>query len=973
MTFGGMPARRPAPQLRLPRPRIVIPILVVLVLLILLATVGQNIYVDLLFFSSVHFTNVFTTVVWTRVVLFVVVGLIGAVALGANLVLAYRLRPSYLPMTLQQRQLEAVRSGVRPYLWWVFGVISAIVGISFGVAGQHRWQTVQLFLHGVKFGVKDPQFHRDLSYYMFTLPFERMVLTFLFAAVVVAFILSALVHLLYGGIQIRPNKRVPAVTPAAKAHLSALLGIFVALKAFAYYLDRYGLMFSGRGRVTGAGYTDVHATLPSKNILLGIAIICALMFFANAFRRGFALPVISFALLVLSAILIGGAYPALVQQFKVKPNEISREAPYIQRNIDATRVAYGIVPKDAQHPDGTVVTTQYAAATPAASAVSSDTANVPNARLLDPAQLQATYEQLQQLRAYYGFSPSLDIDRYTVDGVEQAYLVAAREVDLSGLAGNQKNWPNEHLVYTHGQGFVASPVTSVDPTSGQPGFTVQDIPPTGADKTSKPQIPIEAARVYYGELSPEYSVVATKQKEVDGLDPANYSDTSGGGVDVGSKFFRRLALAIHFQDYNLFFSSAIDNSSQILYNRDPRTRVGKVAPWLKLDGDPYPAMIDGRLTWIVDGYTTSDNYPYSERVSFGQATNDTTTRAASNVAAQSGQVNYIRNSVKATVDAETGKVTLYAFEQGKPDPLLRTWEKVFPGSVQPESSIPADLREHLRYPEDLFKVQRELLTKYHVSDPKAFFQQGDFWQVPDDPTVDVQVAQPAYYSMTQMPGQDKPTFNLTTSLTFRNRPNLAAVASVSSDEADYGVIRVLDLPDTTNINGPRNVENQIQSDTAFKPTLTLLNQNGSSVVRGNLQALPVGGGFLFVQPFYAKGTGTQTYPTLKYVVVVYGDRVGFAPTLSAAVSQALSGGGGTTAPPSGSGSGGGGTSPAPTPTPAPTGSVPPTNVGALAEQVAADAQAVRDAQASGDLKRLSDAQVKYSADLAALVKALNLP
>jgi uncharacterized membrane protein (UPF0182 family) len=970
MTFG---AQAPRVRLRFPGPKIWIPIAVVLVLLILLLTVGQNIYIDLLFYRSVHFSNVFTTIIWTRVILFTVVGLLGAVALGVNLVLAYRLRPAYVPMTLQQRQLEEIRVGIRPFRIAILLILTTLVGIFFGAAAQHRWQTVQLFLHGQSFGVKDPQFHRDLSYYMFTLPFERMILTYLFAAVTVSIIFALIVHVFYGGIQQRPGKRLPFVSPAAKAHLSVLVGLFVALKAFAYYLDRYGLMFSGRGRVTGAGYADVHATLPSKNILIAIAAVCAVLFFANAFRRGFALPVISFGLLVLCAIVIGGAYPAIVQQFTVKPNEISREQPYIARNIDATRVAYGIVPKDAQHPDGTVVTTDYPAATPTPAAVAADTANVPNTRLLDPAQLQATYEQLQQLRAYYGFGPSLDIDRYAVGGKEQAYLVAAREVDMTGLTGSQKNWPNEHLVYTHGQGFVAAGVTSVDPISGQPLFSVQDIPPTGQDKTSAPAIPIDQARVYFGELSPTYSVVNTKQKEVDGLDAADYSYQGDGGVAVGGKLFRRLALAVHFQDYNLFFSSALNDSSRILFNRDPRDRVGKAAPWLKLDGDPYPAMIDGKLTWIVDGYTTSDNYPYSERVSFGQATDDTVTKTKANVAAQSGQVNYIRNSVKATVDAYTGKVTLYSFEQGKPDPVLRTWEKVFPGSVKPESSIPADLREHLRYPEDLFKVQRQLLTKYHVSDPRAFYQQGDFWEVPEDPASDTGTAQPAYYSMTQMPGQNKPTFNLTTSLNFAKRPNLAAVASVSSDESDYGVIRVLDLPGATNINGPRNVENQIQSDTAFKPTLTLLNQNGSKVVRGNLQALPVGGGLLFVQPFYAQGTGNQSYPTLKYVVVVYGDKVGFAPTLNDAVQQAITGGGGVTVPGGTSPPDGGGTTPTPTPSGSATAPPPATDLGALGDKVAADADAVRAAKQSGDLTALSKAQSQYSADLAALVKALNLP
>jgi uncharacterized membrane protein (UPF0182 family) len=976
-----------APHLRrAPRPAVIIPIVVLVILIILVLTVGQNLYIDLLFFRSVHYSNVFSTVLWTRLLLFVIVGLLGAVAVGANVVLAYVLRPTYVPMSPEQQQLEGYRVNLQPYRKALLILLAGVFGIFFGAAAQHRWSTVQLFLHGQSFHQKDPQFHRDVSYYMFTLPFERMILTYLFAAVFVSFVIAAILHYLYGGIRIQT--RGEKVSAAAKAHLSVLLGLFVLLKAFAYYLDRYGLMFSGRGKVTGAGYADVHATLPAKNILLVIAILCAILFFANAFRRGFALPAIAFGLLVLSSIVIGGLYPFLVQQFQVGPNAINKEAKYIGRNIAATRTAYGIEPKDPKTGQGTVVTTSYPASTPSATAVSTDKANVPNTRLLDPAKLQATYEQLQQLRSYYGFGPSLDVDRYTIDGKEQTYLVAAREVDLTGLAASQKNWPNEHLVYTHGQGFVAAPVNTVDPNSGQPQFAVQDIPPTGPTKASAPSITIDQARVYYGELSPNYSIVDTKQKEVDGLQAANYTYDGTGGVDVGSKLFRRLALAVHFKDYNLFFSSAVNKSSQILFNRDPRERVGKVAPWLRLDGDPYPAMIGGRLTWIVDGYTTSDNYPYSERVSLGSATTTTTTQTASNVSSQNGQVNYIRNSVKATVDAFTGKVTLYAFEQGKPDPVLDTWEKVFPGSVQPESKISPELLAHIRYPEDLFNVQRELLTRYHVSDPKAFFQQGDFWEVPEDPTVDNGgTAQPPYYSTSQFPGQTQPTFNLETSLNFKGRPNLAAVAAVSSDPADYGTIRILDLPNTTNINGPRNVENQIQSDTSFKPTLTLLNQNGSSVVRGNLQALPVGGGFLFVQPFYAQGEGNQKYPTLKYVVVVYGDRVGFAANLQDAVSQALAGGGQATTAPSTTPSTTPSTSPSTSPTATPSSNAPSTtpsatpttgpsggsSLGALAQQVSTDANAVRAAQASGDLAKISAAQAKYSADLAKLVAALNLP
>lgn len=936
-----------------------------IVLLILLLTVGTGLYVDLLFFREVHFSRVFSTVLLTRLLLFVVAGVLAATVMGANLTIGYLLRPTYVPMSPEQQQLEGYRVAIGPYRRPVLVVVSGLLGIFFGIAAQGRWRTFLLWRDGVRFGTKDPQFHRDISYYAFTLPFERMVLGFAFAAILVAFLLTAALHYLYGGIrlQTRGNK----LSAASTAHLSVLVGVFVLLKAAAYWLDRYGLNFSPRGRVTGAGYADVHATLPSKNILVVIAILCAGLFFAAAFRRGLALPGIALGLLVLSAIVIGGLYPFLIQQFKVKPNEIDREAKYIGRNITATRTAFGLQPQDAADPAGSVISTAYNAGNaPSAAAVRASSSTVPNARLLDPDKLQPTFEQLQQVRSYYGFPATLDVDRYTIDGKEQSYVVAARELELSGLQADQRNWLNEHLVYTHGQGFVAAETGNVDPTNGRPDFAVKDIPATGPGG-GPPPIPITQPRIYYGEKSPTYSIVGTSQNEIDGPDQADFHYNGQGGVKVGSKLFRRLAFALHFKDYQLYFSSAVTADSKIMYNRNPRDRVAKVAPWLTLDGDPYPAVINGRITWIVDGYTTSDSYPYSEQVSFGSATNDTTT-GASNVASQGGQINYIRNSVKATVDAYDGTVTLYAFERGTPDPVLRTWEKIFPGTVQPESAIPSDLLAHLRYPEDLFKVQRDLLTKYHVSDPKAFFRGGDFWDVPPDPTLGQNntTPQPPYYIEAQLPGQSKPQFDLTSALNFRNRPNLAAFVSVSSDPADYGTIRVLDLPSQTVINGPGNVFSAIQSDAQFGPVLTLLDQQGSKIIAGNLLTLPVGGSFLFIEPYYAQASGGQTFPTLKYVVVVYGDKVGFAPTLAGGISEALSGGGGSQLPTGGE--------PTPTPTPS-TSSAAPTSgdLGALAARVKADADTVRAAEASGDLAKISAAQQQYARDLAALVAALNLP
>lgn len=963
-----------APRLRTGiRPVVLIPVVLAAVLLLLALTVGTNLYVDLLFFREVHFTEVFSTVLGTRLLLFLIAGLLAALVIGANVVLGYVLRPPYVPMSPEQQNLEGYRVALQPYRRLLLAGVAGAFGVLFGVTAQRRWTTWQLWLHGQRFGVTDPQFHRDVSYYAFTLPFERMVLSYAFAAVVVSALVSIGMHYLYGGIRVQT--RGQKVSAAAKAHLSVLLGVFVLLKAASYWLDRYGLNFSPRGRVTGAGYADVHATLPSKNILVVIAVLCAGMFFANAVRRGSALPAISFGLLVLSAVVIGGIYPAIVQQFKVKPNEIEREAPYIARNIAATRSAYGIVPRDAAHPAGSVVETPYnASGPPNAAAVRQDKDTVPNARLLDPQKLQPTFEQLQQVRSYYGFAQTLDVDRYTLSGQQRSYVVAARELDLHGLLPDQRNWPNEHLVYTHGQGFVAAQTGNVDTTNGRPNFSVRDIPATG-ESGGPPPIKIDQPRIYYGETSPAYSIVGTQQNEVDGPDQADYHYDGQGGVKIGSKMLRRLAYAVHFKDYQLYFSSAVGASSKILYNRNPRDRVAKVAPWLHLDGDPYPAVVDGRIQWIVDGYTTSDGYPYSERVSFGDVTTDSTTRAR-NVAAQGGQINYIRNSVKATVDAFDGTVRLYAFEQGTPDPMLRTWEKVFPHSVLPESSIPDGLRAHLRYPEDLFKVQRDLLVRYHVTDPRAFYRGGDFWDVPPDPAIkdNTSVSQPPYYIQAQVPGQDRAEFNLATSLNFRQRPNLAAFVAASSDPGDYGTIRVLDLPSQTVINGPGNVESAIQSDSKFGPVLTLLDQQGSQIILGNLLTLPVGDSFLFVEPFYAQATSGQTFPTLKYVVVVYGDKVGFAPNLPDAVAQALAGGGGVTLP---------GQLPGPSPSPSPSSSPPPTttpgpsapagNLGSLAQQVKADADAVRAAQASGDLGRISAAQQQYARDLAALVAALNLP
>ncbi|KLL11752.1 MULTISPECIES: UPF0182 family protein [Protofrankia] len=880
-------ARRPL----VARTRILIPTLVVLIVLVVLLGVFTRVYTDLLFFRSVGFGKVFNTVLSTRILLFVIFGALMAVAVGANLLLAYRLRPSVRPLSLEQQNLERYRAAIEPYAVLILFGVSILFGIVAGVSASGRWRTWLLWRNGESFGQQDAQFHRDISYYAFTYPFQRFLLGFLLTIVVLSLLVTLVTHYLFGGIRLQTQGE--RVVPAAKVHISVLLGLLALLKAWAYYLDRFGLVFSSRGAVHGASYTDTHAVLPAKLILLFISLLCAVLFIYNIFQRGWTLPLLSAGILVLSALVVGGIYPAIVQQFQVRPNEASREAPYIARNIAATRAAYGIDQIRPQPYD--------ASTTPDTTKLGADSATLSNARLLDPNVLSATYDQLQQIRGYYGFPASLDIDRYAIAGSDgregtQDYVVSVRELDQGGLAPQQRNWINLHLTYTHGKGFVAAPANTVD-SSGRPVFTEQNLPPTGP-------LNVRESRVYFGEMSPDYSIVGTRQAEIDGPGDAAGSQATtsydgSGGVSIGSTF-RRALFALRFQEKNILLSSDITDSSRILYVRNPRDRVSKVAPWLTLDGDPYPAVIDGRVTWILDGYTTTDGYPYAQRRTLDSVTADAvTTRVANRANQAANEVNYIRNSVKVTVDAYNGTVALYAWDEA--DPVLKTWMKAFPGSVKPKKDIPASLLSHLRYPEDLFKVQRDLLASYHVTDPREFYSQEDFWAVSPAPD-DQNQTQPPFYVYSQLVGQSQPTFNLTSPLLARASSKLAAYMAVSSDPGSYGEFQVLQLPKGVTINGPVQVQNLIESNAKISQELNLLRGQGSRTIQGNLLTLPVAGGLLYVEPYYVQARENAVYPTLQRVAAVYGENIGFAPTLGEALSQVF----GTT-PDSTPGGGTGGT------------------------------------------------------------------
>ena len=964
------------------RPRLLGPVLVVLAVLLMVGGVGISLYTDLLWFSSVDYRQVFTTVLTTRLMLFFGFGLLMAVIVGVNVYLAYRVRPPFRPMSLEQQNLERYRVAVEPFLTPVLLLGAGVIGLFAGLSAAARWQTWLLWRNGSQFGDVDAQFGRDISYFAFTYPFQRFVLGFLLTAVVLALLAAAVTHYLFGGVRLQTVGE--KVSPAARAHLSVLIGLIVLLKAFAYYLDRFGLAFSNRGYVEGAGFTDVNAVLPAKNILIGIALICALLFFANIVVRNILLPAGALGLLVVSAVLIGGVYPAYTQQFRVNPNEIQREEQFIQRNIEATRAAYGI--------DKSVVTDYQASQDADPTELRAEAAQVDSARLLDPNRLAPTFEQLQRLTFYFGVNDQLDIDRYEVDGELQDYVVAAREVDTRNLSGAQRSWINERLTYTHGNGLIAAPADRVD-SEGRPLFVEPDDPDNPID--------LDQTRIYYGELSPSYSIANTEQPEIDG--PTGLTGGQGGEQVEGQATFnydgeggvqlshigRKLAYALTYREPNLLLSDAIRDDSRLMYVREPRERVEKVAPFLELDADPYPAAVDGRIVWIVDGYTTSSGYPYSQSTNFGEAVADSQTRG---VALQQ-RVNYIRNSVKATVDAYDGTVTLYQF--GERDPVLETWNKAFGGDlVRPESEVSDELRAHFRYPEDLFKVQRELLTQYHVTDAREFFSREDFWEIPADPAEAVNNAtnaapaegagpaapvvdtaaltgpvQPPFYSLLQFPGQDEKRFQLSTSFTGLNRPNLASFASVSSDPDDYGVIRVLKLPRNNPPNGPGQVANQFLSEQVVADALFPFRQNRAEVIFGNLLTIPAGQGLLYVQPVYVRAQGGESFPTLQRVLVSYGNEVAAGTTLAASLSDLFGAPVSepdtpSTPPPSG------------TPTPTPTATPPAPSAGDVAGLIAEAADAFEDGQAAlraNDFAAYGQAQERLRVALGQLAAAEGAP
>ena len=880
---------------------------------------------DVMWYDQLGFQSVIWTQLGTRIGLWIAYALLLAGVSFISATLAIRARPDAADgstIRVKGDTIEIGKGVSSRNARRVAVVVSLIVGLIFGAQFNSNWSEILLMFNAQSFGTTDPQFGLDNGFYVFVLPGLRLIMSAVSLLLLAGIIFSVITHVLMGGIRITMpvnGRGLFNITKRARRQI----GIWLMLNMFAWAANQVVGVFSTLttegSRITGATYTTVNATIPVTFVMAAITVILGVVLGiwimkshalegqapiavrASEALKAWKVPTVAIASAVVVSLVLTVAWPMLLQRFRVNPNAQEMESTYIQRNIDATRAAYGL---------NKVKTEQYKATTEGEAGALADSAeSTAQIRLLDPQIVSPTFKQLQQSKQYYTFADTLSVDKYEVDGVSQDTVIAARELDLDGL--DNRNWVNDHTVYTHGYGVVAAYGNKVT-SDGQPKFFESGIPTQGKLTDSEQYEP----RIYFSPNASEYSIVGapdgTKSWEFDyptGSEGATNTFKGDGGPKIGN-IFSRLLYAIRFGSDQILFSDRVNANSQILYDRSPKERVAKVAPYLTLDGRVYPAVVDGRVKWIVDGYTTSDAYPYSQMTDLGDATKDSTTETSSTVTGLNSQnANYIRNSVKATVDAYDGSVDLYVWDES--DPVIKAWEQIFPGQYHQLSEISGDLMSHLRYPESLFKVQRELLAKYHVSSANQFFSGEDFWQTPVDPTESQQaqqrdILQPPYYLTLQTGGSNEPVFSLTSSYIpagSSTREILTGFLSVDSDAgnekgkigSNYGIIRLQELPKDSNVPGPGQAQNNFNASADVSKELNLLESGSTNVQRGNLLTLPLGGGLVYVQPVYVKSSGSTSFPLLKKVLVAFGDQVGFANTLDEALDQVFGGNSGASA------------------------------------------------------------------------------
>lgn len=844
-------------------------------------------WTEYLWFDSLSLSSVWTSVLWAKIGLGLLFTATFFVLLWMNLYIADRLAPKVRPPGPEDELSRRWQQFTSSRTVLIRSSISLLFALLVGAGVSSQWQSWLFFTNRVDFGIVDQQFGIDVGFYVFQLPFLTFVVSWAFAAIIVIFVVTTIQHYLNGGIRLQ-GQAGSRVTPQVKAHLSLLLGLLALVKGAGYYLDRYELTLSERGFVTGATYTDVKAQLPALQLLMIVSVFCFGLLIFNIWRRGFTYPIIAVGLWALVASLAGTIYPALVQRFQVEPSESTKEAPYIERNIEMTRIAMGldkVMPRNFDY-----------VPTLTASEIEENLATVRNVRLLDPAVMRDTFQQTQGIKSFYDFR-DIDVDRYEIDGRTTQVVLAARELKQTDLPNN--SWESEHIAFTHGYGIAAAPANAID-ANGRPDYALADIPVTA--NPGAESLDVDMPGLYIGEGLDGYAIVGAARDEVDFQDNDDKTEVTryngADGVDIDS-LPRKLAFALKFAEPNLVVSGELGSESRILYKRDVVDRAKTLAPFLKFDRDPYPAIIDGKVMWILDAYTSTEMFPYAQRVNpRAVRSGDLRTEA-----------NYVRNSVKVVIDAYDGTPNFYIIDEE--DPIAQSYRKQFPNLFTDEPP-PNELVEHFRYPEDLFRMQTDMWGRYRITEASEFYDAAGAWSVAQDPgnsigqtavesvidasgniisSAEVRIA-PQYLLM-RLPGDDDESFVI-----FRpfvpfsdddSRKNLEGFMVVHNDPERYGEIEVYEIRASTPVDGPALFNSNIQTEEEISERVTLLNQNGSTVVPGNLLLIPVENSLLYVRPLYIEATGTTAVPELQLVIVGVGPEVVIADSFEAALASAVPG------------------------------------------------------------------------------------
>ncbi|MDA2979770.1 MAG: UPF0182 family protein [Actinomycetota bacterium] len=831
-----------------------------------------TLWTDYLWYSEFDATQVWKTLTFTRVWLVLTASIFAVIVVWINLWVVDRISPRRRISAggPDEELLERYQEWIEPRSFAVRTGFASLFGILIGFGAAAWWQDWLFWRSGVAWGVVDPIFENDVSQYVFGLPFYRDVFGWTFQLLLVVTLVVVAAHYLNGGIKIATPGE--GTSGGVKAHISILLALVAMLKAVGYFFDKWELLYSGRGQVFGASYTDVNAQVPALNLLIFISIVCAIILLVNVWFRGWSLPVVAVGIWLVTSIGVGGIYPALVQRFSVEPNEIGRETEFVQHNLDFTRLGYGL--------DG-VQTIEFPASSDlTAETIAANRPTIDNIRLWDPGVLSQTYPQLQNIKTYYDFA-DVDVDRYFVNGELTQVMTAARELAEDQIPGF--GWVNERLVYTHGLGVVLSPANAVT-SDGKPDFLLQDIPPINTSGSSN--LEVTQPRIYFSDNAEfDFLIAGSKEGEIDiptgqGADAAETNSYDGkGGVPLGG-FLQRTAWALRFADLNTLISGQVESDSRVMIARNIRDRVHRLAPFLYADNDPYMVVSEGRLVWMMDLYTVSDRFPYSEQA----------LTTGLNVGADLPRsLNYIRNSVKAVIDAYDGTVDLYVIDPD--DPIIQTNQKIFPGIFKSIDAFPAALVDHVRYPEDLFRIQTDVYTLYHMTDPVELFKVEDPWQIARDPSTSTyptlrgDSGRPMlpYYLLMELPGEDRLSFLLMQPFTPADRPNMSAfMVAKSGPLEEYGTILEYTMPADRQVDGPGQVGDFIEQDPIVSAEFTLLGQVGSEVIRGNLLVVPIEDSLLYVQPIYlAADNLAGGIPQFKLVVASYNSRIEIADSLDA--------------------------------------------------------------------------------------------